>query len=258
MRLLFKAAGEGAPLVLLHGFPLSAAQWDPNFARLRESHLLLAMNLRGLGGSPAAETATMDEMADDVAETMSALGVAKAAVCGCSMGGYVALALWRRHRERVGPLVLVDTRAVPDSPEQKAGREEFARAVLEGGAAVAAERMMPKLLSAGAPEGTREFVKSLILANRPQGLAAALRGMGARPDSTPLLETIDVPALLVCGSKDTISTPEEMRGLAARIRGAAYVELAGAGHLSNMEAPREFSEAVTGFLSGAGARGGAW
>ncbi|MCC6741113.1 MAG: alpha/beta fold hydrolase [Planctomycetia bacterium] len=248
MRLLFKAAGEGLPLVLLHGFPLSAAQWDPNFARLRERHLVVAMNLRGLGGSPAAESATMEEMADDVAETLGALGIARAAVCGCSMGGYVALAMWKRHRERVGALVLADTRAVADSPEQKAGREEFARAVLEGGPAVAAERMMPKLLSAAAPEGTREFVRSLIHANRAQGLAAALRGMGARPDSTPLLETIDVPALLVCGAKDTISTPEEMRGLAARIRGASYVELPGAGHLSNMEAPGAFSDTLTGFF----------
>lgn len=248
MRLLFKAAGEGHPLVLLHGFPLSAMQWDPNFARLREENLVVAMNLRGFGGSPVAESATMDEMADDVAETLRALGIGKAAFCGCSMGGYVALAMWRRHRELVSALVLVDTRAVGDTEAQRAGRETFAQDVLKGGAAVAFDRMAPKLLSANASDAARQFVKDVTVANKPAGIAAALRGLGSRPDSSPLLETIDVPTLLVCGEKDEISTPAEMRGLHGRIRGSKYVELPGAGHLSNIEAHQAFSDAVTEFL----------
>lgn len=248
MRLLFKAAGEGHPLVLLHGFPLSSVQWDPNFARLRERNLLVAVSLRGFGGSPVAESATMDEMADDVADTLRALGIGKAAFCGCSMGGYVALAMWRRHRELVSSLVLVDTRSAPDSAEQRAGRETFAQEVLKGGAVVAVEKMLPKLLSAKASDAARSFVRDVTLANRPEGIAAALRGLGSRPDSTPLLDSIDVPTLLVCGELDAITPPAEMRGVGAMIRGSKYVEIPGAGHLSNIEAPKAFSETVQGFL----------
>ncbi|MCE9581540.1 MAG: alpha/beta hydrolase [Planctomycetes bacterium] len=249
MKNLFRAAGEGSPLVLLHAFPLSATMWDPNFTRLREGNMLVAPHLRGFGGSAAGTTASMDEMADDVAELLDALHIERAAFAGLSMGGYVALAMWRRHRARVSALVLADTRAAGDTAEQKAGRAVMAAEVMKGGAAVAVEKLLPKLLSAGASAAAKGFVSEMILANRPEGIAAALMGMGARADSTPLLATIDVPTLLVCGANDVITPPAEMREVAGKIRGAKYVELAGIGHLSNIEAPQVFSETVSGFLA---------
>lgn len=252
MKLLFKAGGEGPVLVLLHGFPLSALMWDANFARLRERNLVVAMNLRGFGGTAVAGTATMEEMADDVVETLDALGIGRAAFCGCSMGGYVAFALWKRHRARVRALVLADTRSAPDSETQRAGRAGFAAEVLKDGAAVAVEKMLPKLLSAKAPDAAKAFVRDIILANKPAGIAAALLGLGARADASPLLETIDVPTLCLCGLRDEITPPGEMRDMAARIRGSKFAEVAEAGHLSNVEAPREFCDAVTGFLDGVG------
>jgi 3-oxoadipate enol-lactonase len=251
VKLLFKAAGEGPVLVLLHGFPLSSSMWYPNFARLRERNLVVAMSLRGFGGSAVASSAAMSEMADDVAETLDALGIARAAFCGCSMGGYVAFEIWKRHRARVRALVLADTRAVPDTAEQRAGRATFAAEVTKNGAAVAVEKMLPKLLSAKAPEATRAFVRDIILANRPEGIAAALLGIGSRADSQPLLAAIDVPTLLVCGALDEISTPVEMKGIASGIKGAAFVEIPDAGHLSNVEAPDAFTDAVNGFLADA-------
>ncbi|MEK7466807.1 MAG: alpha/beta fold hydrolase [Planctomycetota bacterium] len=248
MKLLFKAAGEGPVLVLLHGFPLSSSMWYPNFARLRERNLLVAVSLRGFGGSSVAASASMAEMADDVVETLDALGIRRAAFCGLSMGGYVAFELWKRHRARVSALVLADTRAAADTEEQRAGRATFAAEVVKGGSAVAGEKMMPKLLSAKAPEAARVFVRDIIAANKPEGLAAALLGLGSRADSTSLLATIDVPALVVCGALDEISPPAEMRAMGEKIAGAKYVEIPDAGHLSNVEAPGPFNDAVSGFM----------
>jgi pimeloyl-ACP methyl ester carboxylesterase len=84
----------------------------------------------------------------------------------------------------------------------------------------------------------------------PRGIAAALRGMARRPDSTPLLPAINCPTLLIVGERDVISPPAEMAAMARAIRGARLVTIAGAGHLSPMERPAEVSAAILQFVDG--------
>ncbi len=165
------------------------------------------------------------------------------------MGGYIIFALWRRHRARVASLILADTRAGADSPEAKQVRANNARLAEEQGPGAIADQMLPKLLAPGAPQPLRDEVRRIVESNDRAGIAAALRAMAARPDSTPLLATIDVLALVIVGSADELTPPPEAHALSAGIAGSRLVEIPGAGHLSNLDNPAAFNTAVDEFLA---------
>jgi len=92
-------------------------------------------------------------------------------------------------------------------------------------------------------------VRGIIRENTPAGVAAALRAMAARPDSTSLLAGIRCPVLCVAGEEDTLTPPEVARAMAERIPGGRAMVVSGAGHLTNLEAPQAFNDALAGFLS---------
>ena len=142
-------SGTGPAVVLLHAFPMDATLWAPQRGALAERGFrVITPDLPGFGGSPLSERAPdLDVMADEVADLMAGLGVDEAVVGGLSMGGYVAMAMLRRHRARVSALLLADTRAGADSPEAAANREAVAGSVQAAGStAQLAEMMLPQLL----------------------------------------------------------------------------------------------------------------
>src|SRR5580698_7411978 len=120
MKLSIREAGDprGLPVVLLHGFPLSSAMWEPQFEALK-SFRVLAPDFRGFGGTPLAAPWFVEHAVDDV---LSSLPVEKAVFVGLSMGGYVALRLAEKEPSRVRALVLCDTRAEADANENKIKR----------------------------------------------------------------------------------------------------------------------------------------
>jgi 3-oxoadipate enol-lactonase len=140
----WREAGEGPAVVLLHGFPFNAAQWEPQLASPPAGWRLIAPDLPGFGASPASpgdEPYTMSAMAREVARLLDRLGVERAVICGLSMGGYVAFAFWRAFRERTVGLILCDTRATPDTDAARKDRHELAeRVTRDGAAAVGAEQ----------------------------------------------------------------------------------------------------------------------
>ncbi|HYD54941.1 MAG TPA: alpha/beta fold hydrolase, partial [Gemmatimonadaceae bacterium] len=117
---------DALPVVLLHAFPLHRGMWASQLAALGLGRRCVALDFRGFGESTAgARRVTMDQLADDVAALLDHLTIPRAAVVGLSMGGYVAFALLRRHADRVGALVLADTRAAADSAEARDKRAEL-------------------------------------------------------------------------------------------------------------------------------------
>ncbi len=273
--------GSGLPLVLIHGFPLDHTMWTEQIDALagsgperstsgvsplsqagegpgvRAVSRVLAPDLRGFGCSPLGTTeddkVTMDQFADDLAAWLDALAIREPVVlCGLSMGGYIVFQFWRKFAARLRGLILCDTKAVADTPEGAAGRRSMAERVLREGPAPLMESMLPKLLA----ETTRqqrpylvEQLRSVIAAGNPQGIAAAARGMAERPDMTAALGQIRCPTLVMVGQQDVISPPAEMRGLAAAIPGAKFVEIPAAGHMSPLENPVAVSMAVREFLA---------
>jgi 3-oxoadipate enol-lactonase len=246
--------GGGVPLLLVHGFPLDHSMWQGQIDGLGDVCRVIAPDVRGFGGSGVtAGTVTMEQMADDLAGLLDALKVQEPIVfCGLSMGGYIAWQFALRHRQRLAKLILCDTRAAADSPDAAAGRLKTAEKVLADGPAVAAEALIPKLFGPATYQqqpGIVDATRQVILRTKPEGIAAALRGMAQRPDVTSRLTEIGVPALLICGEHDGISPPAEMRQIAASMANARFVQIANAGHMSPLEQPVAVNAAITEFVS---------
>jgi len=242
---------EGAcqPILFIHAFPLHSALWNHQIAAFSPQHRVIVPDLRGLGATARGSgAASLDQHADDLAALLGHLGIEQATVVGLSMGGYISFALWRRHRDRIAALILADTRAGADTEEGKQGREKNAKLVEEHGPSAIADQMLPKLLSPNAPAALRDEVRGIIESNDRAGIAAALRAMAARPDSTALLATIDVPTLALVGAEDALTPPSEAEIMFNAIPGCRIAQLPGAGHLSNMEAPEAFNAEITEFL----------
>jgi pimeloyl-ACP methyl ester carboxylesterase len=246
-----KMAETYPAILFVHGFPLDHEQWRPQIERLT-AWRCIAPDLRGVrGGDPPAGGYSMAVYADDLAGVLDAASIDRAVWCGLSLGGYVLFEVLRRHPERVLGLVLCDTKAEPDTPDGKAGREELMRLAQRGGAAAIAERLIPRLLGT-ATRAKRprvvETVRAMVSRLQVGGLVGALQAMRDRPDSVPLLEQIRVPTLVLGGSEDEISPAAGMRAMAQRIRGAQYVEVPDAGHLTPLERPEVVNEALADFL----------
>jgi pimeloyl-ACP methyl ester carboxylesterase len=251
----FDDVGRGLPVVLLHAFPLSRAMWAPQLDALQDSYRLVAPDLRGFGGSAAFPSApSLDRLADDVAELLDELPIRERIVLGgLSMGGYAALAFARRHADRLRGLILADTKAEADDAEGKANREKVIAFAAQHTALDVLEQMLGKLIGsetmAQRPEVV-QLVRQIAAAQTSAAIIGAQQAMRDRPDSGPSLAAIAVPTLVIVGEQDTLTPPALSESLAARIRGAQLVHIAGAGHLSNLEKPAEFNAAVRAFLAG--------
>jgi 3-oxoadipate enol-lactonase len=247
--LSYDSRGSGPVLLLLHAFPLDRRMWSEQLAALSDVRRVIAVDFRGFGDTPLWGLPSVDDLADDVVGLLDGLGIAMASVCGLSMGGYVALALAERHKARLASLILADTRAAADSDVARAARDATIANVKGAvGKATFLDGVPSRLLSPHADDSLRIAVRDLCV-ERAETIVAATRALRDRPDRTPLLANIDCPTLVVCGGEDTIAHPNEMRALAQTISDAEYVEIAGAGHLSNLEAPDRFNDAVSRFLA---------
>ncbi|MBI1344939.1 alpha/beta fold hydrolase [bacterium] len=245
--------GDHDPLVFLHGFPLSHEMWDAQRREFRNTHRVIIPDLRGFGRSTSQDDmVTMDQFADDVAALLAAMDLSQpVTLCGLSMGGYIAMAFARRYPQRLGRLILTDTKSLPDTPETAANRERMANLVLKEGPTPLIATMMPRLFGPQTNEKqpyVTDAVRNVMLANSSRAIAAAQRGMAVRPDSTPSLKDITVPTLVISGEYDAISPPDEMRTFAAEIPHSEFALIPGVGHMTPMEAPQEFNAAVRDWL----------
>jgi len=253
IEMAYDDVGKGQPVVLLHGFPFNRTMWRAQVEALQDAYRLVTPDLRGHGETQVVETATMDEMAEDVAALLDELKIERAIVGGLSMGGYVTLAFYQKFPERVRALILADTRPQDDTDEAQATREQQAlKALLEGMEPVA-DGLLPKVISEETFEEQPELVarlRRMMHGTDARGSAAALRGMAARKDQTALLRKIDVPTLVIVGSRDAITPPEVSHEMQSEIRGSRLEVMDGAGHVSNLERPAEFNRALQQFLDG--------
>jgi pimeloyl-ACP methyl ester carboxylesterase len=239
------------PVVLLHGFPHDRTLWSPQMGAFVDTCRCIAPDLRGFGESCVEPPYSMDRYADDVIDLLDRLGIARAVIGGLSMGGYVAFALWRRHRERVRALVLADTRAGADSDETRAKRRTQIEVVRSRGAAVLAAQIVPGQLGPRTRERHPDIVEVVreIAARAPvEGIVGAIEAMIARPDSTSTLASIDVPTLVLVGEDDDITPPAEAMKIHEGIAGSQLETIAGAGHLASIERPAAFNHVLSEFL----------
>ena len=244
--------GSGDAVVFLHGFPHHRALWASQVAALVDRARCIAPDLRGFGESSVHTPYSVDQYADDLAALLDSLRIERAVVCGLSMGGYVALAFWRRHRARVRALILMDTRAGNDSAEGRERRDQMIALARQRGSEAVADAMITGMVGKRTREKCPEVVDDVhrMLESAPvDGVVGALEALRDRPDSTATLATIDVPTLIVVGEDDVLTPPGEAMLLHAGIRGSTLEVIAGAGHVANVERPAAVNHVITEFLA---------
>ncbi len=247
--------GDGQPVVFLHGFPHDRTLWTAQRVALAPQARCIAPDIRGFGHSSTHGPYSMDQYADDLAALLDYLGIERAVVCGLSMGGYIAMAMWRRHADRVKAFVFCDTRAGADSDEAKQRRDELAGMVKQGGTRVIADAQITGMVGPTTRERRPEVMAALRAMMGRQsaaGVVGALQALRDRPDSRETLRSISVPSLVIVGEDDVLTPIKEARAIAEALPSAARVRLeiiAGAGHVPCLERPAATTHALSDFLA---------
>lgn len=243
---------ERGTLVLLHGFPLNGHMWEEQRGFADRGWRVIAPHFNGFGGSDLVRaTPSMDDYADDVIGLLRELGVARPVIGGLSMGGYAAFAMFRKAPELFRGLILADTRPQADTPEGLTARRNLLKLAREQGSDAVALSMLPNLLGRTTRKnspGIVEYVSGTIREAFATSIASAIQALMSRRDSADLLPTIAVPTLVIVGEEDTITPPPVSEDMQRAIAGAGLVVIPEAGHLSNLEQPQRFNEALAQFL----------
>ncbi|MEU7023895.1 alpha/beta hydrolase [Streptomyces sp. NPDC046203] len=244
---------DGTAVVLLHALALDSGMWRETAAALTaRGRRVLPFDQRGFGGTPLGEDPpSLDTVADDVVRTLDREGIDRAVLAGCSMGGYVALAVLRRHPHRVSALALFNTRAAADTPETAAGRLAFAERIVRADLRESLIAATTPLLVGTTTRASRPgLVASLLDTVRgadPAAVAWAQRAIAARPDERPATP-VGVPAVVVAGAEDGLVGLAESRETAAALGAGDPVVVADAGHLLPMERPEAAAELIAALI----------
>ncbi len=247
-------AGSGIPVVFLHGFPHDRSLWAQQRTALAPRVRCIAPDLRGFGVSVAKGPYSMDQYADDVVGLLDTLDIGPAVFCGLSMGGYVAMALWRRHPERVRGFVFCDTKAGADSAAARANRELLIDVAHGEGAAAVADRMLLGMIgkaTRGRQPSLQTHVRAMMAKQSVAGIVGALGALRDRPDSHETLKSITVPTLVLVGEDDVLTPPSDAQAMLDALPEAAAARMdviAGAGHVSCLERPAAVTHALAEFL----------
>jgi 3-oxoadipate enol-lactonase len=242
IQLAYERRGRGAPLVLLHGFPLDHHLWDEVAPLLEDTFDIILPDLRGFGNSTMLDVPQgIDDYATDIASLLGHLNIQKAAIVGHSMGGYVALAFARLYPERVSGLGLVSSQVLADPPERREGRYKSAADVAANGIGSVVEAMTPKFTT---DEKLQAYARASMERQRPSAYINALKAMAERVDSTALLSSFHFPVVVIHGDSDSLIPIDRAREVKAALPQAHLVELAGAGHMPMMEANEKTAEAL--------------
>ncbi|HPW56809.1 MAG: alpha/beta fold hydrolase [Thermoanaerobaculaceae bacterium] len=253
VRLAVVVGGEGVPVVLLHGFPLSSAIWDPIRPSLESVCRLVTPDLRGMGRSERpAGSYSLEVLAEDVLRLVDALALERFVLGGHSMGGYVALRFAARWPERLAGLVFVGSKAEADPPPGRVVRQEAIAEIGRYGAERYLEGFVPRLVGRTTHQEHPELLPRLraIVAGTPAHvLQGCQQAMLERPDSTSLLPTLDVPALVVVGEEDSFVPIATAQGMAAELPQGRLAVIPGAGHTPSMERPVLTASAFFSFVA---------
>jgi 3-oxoadipate enol-lactonase len=241
----------GAPaLLLLNPLGVSLQVWDEQLAALSERFELIRFDARGHGKSTVGthKEATMDMLATDALNVLNACGVARAHLCGVSLGGMIAMHIATKWPDRVLKAVLCST--TPYMPPRENWETRIRTVMSEGPAALAEGtlgRWFTPRFHQEHPEKVQR-VRELLLETSPQGYAAccaAIRDMDQRES----IRGITAKTLVIGGTADTSTTPEHAQLIANTIPEAKLTMLEAA-HLLNVERAEEFNSTLIEFLQG--------
>jgi pimeloyl-ACP methyl ester carboxylesterase len=252
LEIAYERVGEGPPLVLVHGAAADSRSWRPQLAALTDDFTVVAWDEPGAGRSSnvPADFALAD-YADCLAALIDTLDLGPAHVAGLSWGGTVAMELYRHRPEHVASLLLVDTYAgwkgsLPE--EEVQARVEGVQQMLAAGDHLF-DPTLPGLFAGDPPAEFVPLLEAMAADVRPTSLRTAVLLM-AETDQRDLLPRIAVPTLLIWGELDGRSPVSVARQFESAVPDAELVVIPGAGHVSNLEQPELFNDAVREFCRG--------
>ena len=255
LKVWFEDLGNSAalPVVLIHGFPFSHEMWRPQIRVLSERFRVIDYDLRGHGQTSAGDGQyPLEFFVDDLIALLDHLKIEKAALCGLSMGGYIALRAVERNPERVLALILADTQAKADSNEAKLRRAGSIKAIKTNGVKQFAENFLKTAFTPHSLKPKSESavtIQRIIESNSALGICGALLALATRTDTTDSLSVIQVPTLILVGEQDSLTPVAASQEMHDRIRDSEMQVIKNASHLSNIENLEEFNSQLLSFLN---------
>jgi pimeloyl-ACP methyl ester carboxylesterase len=191
-----------------------------------------------------------DDGMDAVAARILTDAPPRFALAGLSMGGYIAFAMLRQAPERIAKLALLDTSARPDTPEQSAAREKFIAMAQAGKLPEIVDMLAPRFLHRDRhnDQTLNRIVRDMAADTGADAFVRQERAIMTRPDSRPLLASIECPTLVLVGEGDELTPPDLAKEIAGGIAGARLTVVPNSGHLSTIEQPDAVNAALAEWL----------
>lgn len=253
INMVYDDLGLGDVILLIHGQPFNRSMWNPQKEMLSKRYRLIIPDLRGYGESDITEgMVLLDELALDLMHLLEQLHIAKAHVVGLSMGGQIALEMYRWQPTLFASIVLADTDARAEDEQGYQNRLQLSTRILQEGL----DRFTDERIRSFMCNDTFEkkpnvvhVVETMMKTTNAKGSAAVQRGRAERLDYSPLLGTMNFPALIVVGDHDEFTPIESARYMHEKIKNSRLVVIEASGHITNMEQPEAFNIALKDFYS---------
>ena len=257
INIYYESHGEGFPLVFAYGLGGNTTEWEPQIPVFSQRYRFIVWDPRGHGKSDAprdVEQYTQEIFAQDLKGLLDHLGIQRAYVGGLSMGGGIATRFTILHPQQVAALLVIDSASSSGrltAQETRRMREEIIRLAETRGMQAVAEYSMknnPNISrTAAAGKEQEERILQMYLSLDPIGYAHSTRMILNTVFDSGLLEAIETPTLVLAGDEDP-ALPA-CRFVHDKIPGSQLVVIPNAGHLSNLDQPEAFNQAVLGFLA---------
>ena len=243
---------DNPPIVFIHGFPFDHYMWNEQIDKFSDSHYCITYDVRGLGSSAVGDGQfTMESFVDDLENVIDHLNLNKPILCGLSMGGYISLRAVERMEDKLGGLILCDTKSLADTNEGKVNRARGIKQINDAGAGLFVEQFISNCFADKFKQKSKSEYETIVkraMNYDAVGLKGCLLAMAGRTDTSSYLSKISIPTLAICGEEDNLTPPEVMKSMSDKIKNSIFVTIEGAGHLSPVEAPGDVNNDIEKFL----------
>ena len=253
LSVILSGSNEAKAVVFVHGFPFDHIMWQRQVEELCKENLCVTYDIRGLGESNVGDGQFMLEMfVDDLENIIDELKLNRPVLCGLSMGGYISLRAVERMQEKFSALILCDTKASADDNVGKLKRAAAIKQINSGEFNPFIESFVLNCFSEKfVRENNAEYRKVVERSKMKNqlGVKGCLLTMASRTDTTESLSKIKLPTLIICGSEDKLTPPDQMKKMAEQIPDAEFLLVNNAGHMTPIENPQVVNEAIKNFLA---------
>lgn len=239
-------------VIFIHGFPFDKSMWNGQLEALSKDYYCIAYDLSGFGRSKAREHFSIEQFADDLDAFMDHMQINQAAICGLSMGGYIALRAITKYPERFQKIILCDTQCIADTAEAKEKRMNSIRQIEKDGLVNFAEGFVKNIFTEASQQSglpAVSMIRSTILQTEPSSVTGTLKALAEREETCSVLPDINIPALIICGSADKVTPVTQAEYLNKNIKGSVLKIIEDASHVSNLEQPAVFNDTLKKFLA---------